>query len=121
MNYTEFVRTNSTDLITSLVNWAVQADQVDIHHDYHDTAEWAALTMHLYEDDQEVTIRLYSGNRYMLHFGYYDEKDDFIELEQPLSVTELTLLPEALQKLMEHVHAREEGMRVPGSLLLKKK
>ena len=121
MNYTEYVSENASVLIGDLVKWAVAADQVDIHHDYLDNTEWAALTMHLEEDDQEVTIRLYNDNRFVLHFGYYDDKDDFIELEQNLSDEQLALLPEALPKFMQHVLDKEEGVCIPGSLLLRKK
>lgn len=121
MNYTEYVNDHSTELITGLIKWAVAEDQVDIHHDYLNNSEWAALTMHLEEDDQEVTIRLYNDNRYMLHFGYYDTTDDFIEIEQALSEDEQQLLPEALCKLMQHVLDTEEGVCVPGNLLLRKK
>ncbi len=121
MNYSEYLRENSTQLVTDLVNHAVTAEQVDIHHDYLDNTEWASLTMHLDEDDQEVTVRLYNDGNYKLHFGYYDKNDDFIELEQDLSDAEKQLLPEALQKLMSHVIEKEEGVCIPGNLLLRKK
>jgi hypothetical protein len=54
-----------------------------------------------------------------LQFGYYDDDDEFIELLQPLSQTEVDMVPKKLQKVMVKVLASEEGMRLPGNFLSK--
>jgi hypothetical protein len=52
-----------------------------------------------------------------LQFGYYDDEDEFIELLQPLTQTEIDLIPKGLQKVMGKVVSSEEGLRLPGNFL----
>lgn len=107
-------------LIKNFISWAVAEDHLDIHHNYQDQDEWAQLTHHLYDEDKEISIKLHKSNLCELHIGFYDEKDDFHELATPIDIHLLPLIPESLLKLMQHVIDKEEGIRVPGNLLLKK-
>jgi hypothetical protein len=54
-----------------------------------------------------------------LHFGYYDDDDEFKEIIQKLTPEEKKILPKGLQKVLGKVLADEQGMRLPGSLLSK--
>ena len=54
-----------------------------------------------------------------LHFGYYDEEDEFFELTHLLTQEQKDLIPKKLQKVMEKVVIDEQGMRLPGNFLSK--
>lgn len=120
MSYEELVKNHSAELIEKLVTTVVNMDAAEIHHDYTDDDQWAIISMHIYEEDKEISIRLHPGDRYELYFGYYDEEDEFFEIIKPLSEEEKEILPEALRKLMQSVLAKEEGMRIPGNFLGRK-
>ncbi|MCA6450258.1 MAG: hypothetical protein IM584_14930 [Chitinophagaceae bacterium] len=117
MNYEELVRNHAAEMIERLVTWAVNTDAVDIHFDYQDNDQWAILTMHVYEEDKEISLRLHPKDLYDLYFGYYDEEDEFFEIIHVLTDKEKESIPEALKKLMKHVLDKEEGMRIRGNLL----
>jgi len=97
----------------------VKKKAVDVHFEEDDDQQWAEVKVHKEDEDQEIAIRLQSGDNWVLQFGYYDQDDDFIELLQPLTQAETDLIPLALQKVMRKVLASEEGLRVPGNLLSK--
>jgi hypothetical protein len=120
MNYEELVKNHAGEMVERLVSWAVNTESVDIHFDYEGNDQWAILSMHVYEEDKEISLRLHSNNQYDLYFGYYDDEDEFFEIVKPLTEKEQEVIPEALQKLMKHVVDKEEGMRIPGNFLNRK-
>jgi hypothetical protein len=117
--YEELVRQNPGSLVQKIVSEIVSKDAVDVHFEMEDDGQWAVVKIHVYEEDQEMALRLLSQDQWMLQFGYYDEEDEFIELLQPLTQKETAPIPKGLQKVMLKVLAGEEGLRVPGSLLAK--
>jgi hypothetical protein len=118
--YEELVKNHSSAMIERLVTDVVGKDTVEIHFDFLDNDQWAIISMHNYEEDQEISIRLHSGDKYDLYFGYYDDEDEFFEIVQLLTEEEKKILPEGLQKLMKSVLDKEEGMRIPSSFISKK-
>ncbi len=118
-NYEEQVRQNPGSFVQKIVSEVVKEKAVDVHFEIEDDGQWAVVKIHIYDQDQEMALRLISQGSWVLQFGYYDDEDDFIELLQPLAQPEIDLIPKGLQKVMLKVLASEEGLRVPGSLLSK--
>jgi hypothetical protein len=116
MTYEELVREHPGSLVEKLVTEVVSKDSIDVHFEIEDD-EWAVIKVHIYEEDKEMALRLLSEGRWVLQFGYYDDEDEFIELLQPLTQTEIDMIPKGLQKVMLKVLASEEGLRVPGNFL----
>ncbi|MES2329321.1 MAG: hypothetical protein V4539_06925 [Bacteroidota bacterium] len=120
MSYEDLVKNHSADMIEKLVRWVVSQDPVEIHHDFTDDDQWAIVSMHIYEEDQEISLRLHPDGLYDLYFGYYDDEDEFFEIIHVLTEEEKKILPDGLKKVMLSVLAKEEGMRIPGNFLSKK-
>ena len=118
-SYEDQVRKHPGTLVKKIVTEVVNHKAVDVHFEDGDDEEWAVIRVHFYEEDKEMAIRLLSGDKWVLQFGYYDDEDEFIELLQPLTQPEIDLIPTPLQKVMRKVLASEEGLRVPGNLLAK--
>jgi hypothetical protein len=119
MTYEELVKNHTGSLVEKLVTEVINKDVVEVHFEMDDEGEWAVIKMHIYEEDKEIAILLLSEDRWMLHFGYYDDEDEFIELVQPLTQAEKDLIPKGLQKVMLRVLVSEEGLRLPGNFLSK--
>lgn len=117
--YEELVRNSPGSLVEQIVTESVNKKAVEVHFEEEDDQQWAIIKVFKEEEDQEMAIRLQSGDQWVLQFGYYDDDDEFIELLQPLTQPEIDLIPQALQKVMLKVLASEEGLRVPGNLLLR--
>jgi len=117
MNYEEMVKNNAGDLIEKLVTDVLSKDTIEIHFDFQDNEQWSVISMHIYEEDKEIALRVLADNRYLLYFGYYDDEDEFHEIIQPLSDEEKLVIPKGLQKAMEKVVADEQGLRLPGQFL----
>ncbi|HWB90601.1 MAG TPA: hypothetical protein VG605_02065 [Puia sp.] len=117
--YEELVRNHPGSLVEQIVKEVVSKKAVEVHFEEDDDQQWAIIKVYKDEEDQEMAIRLQPGDKWVLQFGYYDAKDDFIELLQPLAQQEIDLIPLALQKVMRKVLASEEGLRVPGNILSK--
>jgi len=115
--YEELVRSNPGSLVEEIVKEVVGKKAVDVHFEEDDDLLWAMVKVYREDEDQEMAIRLQSGDKWVLQFGYYDKDDEFIELLQPLTGAETGLIPAGLQKVMRKVLASEEGLRVPGNLL----
>ncbi len=115
--YEELVKNNPGSLVEQIVKEVVSKKAVDIHFEEEDDEQWAIVKVYKENEDQEMAVRLVSGDKWVLQFGYYDADDEFIELLQPLTQPEITLIPLGLQKVMRKVLASEEGLRVPGNLL----
>lgn len=116
-NYEDLVHNHASTLIEQVVTEIKKMDAVEIHHDYNDNDQWAIVSLHLYEEDKEISIRLHPNDQYDLYFGYYDEDDEFFDIIHPLTPEEKESIPPALRKLLKSVLAKEEGMRVPGNFL----
>ena len=117
--YEEMVRNRPGSLVEQIVKEVVNKKAVDVHFEEEDDQQWALIKVYKEEEDQEMAIRFQSGDKWVLQFGYYDEDDEFIELLQPLAQPEVELIPAGLQKVMRKVLASEEGLRVPGNLLVR--
>lgn len=115
--YEELVRDQSGTLVEQIVTAVVKQKSVDVSFEEEDDQQWAIVKLYKEAEDQEMAIRLQTGDKWILQFGYYDEDDEFIELLQPLAPVEIDRIPQALQKVMRKVLAGEEGLRVPGGLL----
>ena len=117
INYEELVKTQSGDLIEKLVTYVVSQDPVEVHFNYLDKDQWAIISMHNYEEDLEISLRLHFNNVYDLYIGYYDDDDEFFEVIHLLTEEEKDILPPALRKIMTKVLVDERGMRLSGKFL----
>jgi hypothetical protein len=111
MTNEELVKNHSGEMIEKLVTDVVSKDTVEVRFEFEDNEQWAIISMHNYEEDKEISLRLHSNNRYELYFGYYDDEDEFFEILQPLTLKEIDIIPKGLQKVMAKVLADERGMR----------
>ena len=120
MNYEELVKNHAGEMIEKLVTDVVSKDTVEVRFEFADDDQWSIISMHIYEEDKEISLRLHSGDRYELYFGYYDDDDEFFEINQDLTEEEKNIVPPGLRKVMLKVLADERGMRLPGNFLSKK-
>ena len=120
MNYEELVKNHAGPMIEKLVTDVVSKDTVEVRFEFADDDQWSIITMHIYEEDKEVSIRLHSADRYELYFGYYDDNDEFFEITKDLTEEEKQMIPPGLRKVMLKVLADERGMRLPGNFLSRK-
>jgi hypothetical protein len=119
MTYEELVKNHAGEMVERLVTDVITKDAVEIRFEFEDDDQWSIISMHIYEEDKEISLRLHADDRYELHFGYYDDDDEFFEITKPLSAEEIKVIPKGLQKLMGKVLADERGMRLPGNFLSK--
>ena len=117
MTYEELVKNHSAEIIEKLIQEVISKDPVEILYNFEDDDQWAIITMHVYEEDKEISIRLHVNDHYDLHLGYYDDEDEFFEIVKPLSEEEKKILPEGLKKVMKKVLSDEEGLRLSGNFL----
>jgi hypothetical protein len=120
MTYEELVRNHASEMVEKLVTDVISKDVVEVRFEFVDNEQWSVISMHIYEEDKEISLRLYSGDRYELYFGYYDDEDEFFEINQALTMEEKKVIPKGLQKVMGKVLADEQGMRLPGNFLSKR-
>ena len=119
MNYNELVKSHSDELIEKLVKYVLTKDPVEILFDFLKEDQWAIISMHQYEEDIQVSVRLHLNNYYDLYLGYYDDEDEFFEIIQPLTDTEIEMLPPKLKIIMKKVLDDEKGVRLSGHFLAK--
>ena len=119
MTFEELVKNHSAEMIEKLVIRVVSEDPVEVRFDYLEQDQWSVITMHEYEEDKEIAIRLHPGDYYELYFGYYDDEDEFFEILHPFTEEEKKILPEGLKKIMKKVLEDEQGMRISGNFLSK--
>ena len=117
MKYEDLLKTHSAEMIERLLTDVLSKEPVEVHFNFEDDDQWSIVTMHIYEEDKEISLRLHKDDLYDLHFGYYDEDDEFFEIVQPLSEEEKKMIPERLKKVMVKVLADEKGMRLPKNFL----
>jgi hypothetical protein len=119
MTYEELVKNHAGEMIEKLVTDVLSKDVVEVRFEFEDNEQWAVISMHIYEEDKEISLRLHASEQYKLYFGYYDEEDEFFEIIQPLTAEEIKIIPKRLQKVMDKVLTNEEGLRLPGNFLSK--
>ncbi len=117
MTYEELLKNHPGSLVEKIVTEVVSRDTVEVYFEDDDDDQWAVIKVHIYEEDKEMALRLLNDNKWVLQFGYYDDQDEFIELLQPLTQTEIDMVPKRLQKVMQKVVSGEEGLRLPGNFL----
>jgi len=119
MNYEELVKNHAGGIIERLVTDVLSRDAFEVRFEFEDDEQWSVIDMHIYEEDKEIALHVHGPERYELHFGYYDDEDEFFELTHLLTPEERDLIPKGLQKVMMKVLIDEKGMRVPGNFLSK--
>jgi hypothetical protein len=119
MTYEELVRNHAGEMVEKLVTDVISKEAVEVRFEFEENDQWSIISMHIYEEDKEISLRLRTNDRYELYFGYYDEEDEFFEITQPLIPEEIMIIPKGLQKVMAKVLADEQGMRLPGNFLSK--
>ena len=119
MTYEELVKNHAGEMIEKLVTDVVSKDTVEVRFEFLDNEQCSVISMHIYVEDKEISLRLHPNDYYELYFGYYDDKDEFFEISQPLTPEEKKIIPKGLRKVMEKVLADEQGMRLPGNFLSK--
>jgi len=117
MNNEELVKNHSAEMIEKLITEVIRKEAAEIRFEFEDNDQWSVISLHIYEEDKEISLRLHSGDRYNLYFGYYDDDDEFHEIIKPLTPEEKKIIPKGLQKVMAKVLADEQGMRLPGDFL----
>ena len=117
MTYEELVKNHTGEMIEKLVAWVISKDPVEVRFDFLEQDQWSIITMHIYDEDKEISLRLHTGDNYDLYFGYYDDEDDFFEIIHPLTEEDKKVIPEGLKKVMKKVLDDEQGMRLSGNFL----
>lgn len=119
MTYEELIKNHAGEMVEKLLTEVINKDVVEVRFEFEDNDQWSLISMHIYEEDKEISIRLHASERYELCLGYYDDKDEFFEITHPLTQEEKDRIPKKLQKVMEKVLSDEQGMRLPGNFLSK--
>jgi hypothetical protein len=119
MTYEELVRNHPGALVEKIVTEVLNKETAEVHFEDQEDEPWAVIKIHIYEEDKEMGLRLLTESKWVLQFGYYDDDDEFIELIQPLTQTEIDMIPLGLQKVMLKVLVSEEGLRLPKNFLSK--
>lgn len=117
MTYEELVKNHSGEMIEKLITWVIGEDPFEIQFNFADDDQWASITMHQYEEDKEISLRLHPSDHYDMYFGYYDDEDEFFEIVHSLTEQEKSSIPVALKKLMKKVVEDEKGLRISGKFL----
>ncbi len=117
MTFEELIKDHSADVIEKLITEVLSDEFLEIHFDYLEQDQWSIISTHQYEEDKEISLRLHPNEYYDLHFGYYNDEDEFIELVHLLTEEEKKILPVRLQKVMKKVLDDEQGMRIPNTFL----
>jgi hypothetical protein len=119
MTYEDLVKNHAGELIEKLVTEVITKEAAEVRFEFADNEQWSVISMHIYEEDKEISLRLHAEDRYELYFGYYDDQDEFFEIIQTLTPEEKKIIPKGLQKVMTKVLTDEQGMRLPGNFLSK--
>ena len=104
-------------MIERLITTLIESDMVEIRYDFLDDDQWSIVSMHIYNEDKEISLRLHLKDVYDLYFGYYDDEDEFFEIIHELNEEEQKAIPAGLQKLMKRVRDSEDGIRVPSGVI----
>jgi len=106
--------------VLALLERLSQLPQVDIRVDFEDQETWSVIT-EFDDDDNQISLRYYGGDRYAWVAGSYDDSDDFVETLEWLAPGMAEALPEGCRLLMQKVRDDEKGLRLAGHFLLKQK
>lgn len=117
----EYLQKNTTEILETLLKHVLSETHVDVSFDYFKNDSWSSVTYNNYEQDVEMSVRLHNTKTYDLHIGFYDEEDEFQELNQVLNEEQIASIPTGLKKVMMKVVIDEDGLRVPCTLLVGKK
>ncbi|MES1226733.1 MAG: hypothetical protein ABUT20_65265 [Bacteroidota bacterium] len=118
MTWKEIVEKDPVAIIDKLVAAISGEKYFDVRFDdEEDDDNWSLITIHDYNEDEEVSLRLHADDHYDLHLGYYDNKNDFLEITYPLNAEQADKIPERLRKLLKKVVFEGRGMRIPGNFL----
>ena len=117
IDYKALVKNQSGELIEKLVAYVISKDPIEVLFNFEDADQWSIISMHQYEEDLEISLRLHINNNFDLYLGYYDDEDEFHEIIHPLSTEEKESLPDGLKKVMKKVLDDEQGMRLSGKFL----
>lgn len=118
MAWKEIVENKPVEMIDKMVATISSEKHFDVRFDdEEDDDNWSMITIHDYDEDEEVSLRLHTDDRYDLHFGYYDSKNDFLEITHPLTIDQSDKIPERIRKLLKKVLFEGKGMRIPGNFL----
>lgn len=117
MNYEDLLNNHTSKLIDQFLGFTLTQDNIEIHFDFLDDDQWSIISMHQYEEDLEISLRLHLKGVYDIYLGYYDDEDEFHELIRPLNEEESEQLPTGLKKLMKKVVDDETGIRIKGDFL----
>jgi hypothetical protein len=117
MNYEELVQNHAGQLIEKLVTQIFNGEPIEVRFEFEENEQWSLVTIHLYEEDKEISLRLHPADRYELYFGYYDDEDEFHEIVKDLSPEEVEMIPKGLRNALQKVLSDEQGLRLPGNFL----
>ncbi len=117
----DLVKNNSTEIVENILTTLLAESHIEVKFDEFKQDSWAYITYNNYDEDKEFSIRFHKDNSYDLMVGYYDDKDEFFEIVQPLTQKEIDSITDGLKKVMKKVVMDEDGLRVPCQLLLGKK
>jgi hypothetical protein len=117
MEIQELVKNHSAQLIEKIITEVLSKSHVEIKFDFFEQDQWAAVTINQYEEDKEFSVRYHLNETFDLVVGYYDDEDEFFEINHTLTQDEIDSLPEGLKKVMKKVVNDEEGLRVASSLV----
>ena len=78
MTFEELIKNHSAEVIEKLITEILSKEVIEIHFDFLEGDQWSIVTSHQYEEDKEISVRLHLNDYYDLHFGYYNDEDEFI-------------------------------------------
>jgi hypothetical protein len=117
MKYEELMNNHADKLIDQLLVHVLGEEFVEVHFDFQDEDQWSVVSMHQYEEDLEISLRLHLDKHFDLFLGYYDDEDEFHELTRILNEKEIEQIPIGLQKIMKKVVDDEQGLRFKSALI----
>ena len=118
MDYEVLLKNDPGQLVKKLTSELSGKKGVDVRFEFLDNDQWSVVSVYMDEQDNELSLRLHPNGSFELYIGYYDEEDELQELSKTLTSEETQHIPKSLQKVMTKVVADEQGLRVPGSILV---
>ncbi len=115
--YVTLAKNHTGELIEKLLTHVLSQNPVEVLFNCEDDDQWSIISIHQYEEDVEISLRLHAADVYDLYIGYYDDEDEFFEIVQPLTDDEKSMIPPKLQMIMKKVLEDEKGLRFPGSAI----
>jgi len=118
MHYEALITNDPGQLVKKLVSELSSKKGVDVRFEFAGNDQWSVVSVYMDEQDNELSLRLHHNGSFELYIGYYDDEDELQELSKALSSEEIQHIPKSLQKVMGKVVADEQGLHVPGSILV---